>query len=158
MVSWYTSCSHLGQAKTLTKLRKVTIWHGMATDCKLYVVLCHVCNKQKKPCRKAKADLGQYHSGIPVERDHVDILGPLPVTKDGNNYSLVIIDQFTKWNEWCAIPNQNAETVANVLMYSTIARFECPLELHTDQGRNMDGNIMRQLCSLLDISKTRTTA
>jgi len=154
------SFGHLRHDKTLTKLRKMAFWYGMATQCKLYVASCHVCNKQKKPCRKARADLGQYHSGIPYERVHVDILGSLPITKTANKYILIIIVQFTnyKWIECCAILNQHATTVAKVLMDRTISRFGCLLELHTDQGRNVDENIMRQLCSLLEISKTRTTA
>jgi transposase InsO family protein len=130
----------------------------MFTDCRLYVSTCKTCNTQKKPCRKARAKLGQCHAGVPFERIHIDILGPSSTTKQGNKYILVIIDQFTKWLEWYPLPSQNAETIANALMDSTISRFGCPLELHSDQGKNVDGNLIRQLCNLLEISKIRTTA
>ena len=43
-------------------------------------------------------------------------------------------------------------------MNSTISRFGCPLKIHTDQGNNVDGNLIYQPCDLLEISKTRTTA
>ncbi|VDI36547.1 Hypothetical predicted protein, partial [Mytilus galloprovincialis] len=43
-------------------------------------------------------------------------------------------------------------------MDSTISRFGCPMELHTDQGKNVDGRVIRQLCDLLEVSKTRTSA
>ncbi|CAC5379690.1 unnamed protein product [Mytilus coruscus] len=76
----------------------------------------------------------------------------------GNKYILVILDQFTKRIECCALPNQHAETIAKAFMDSTIARFGCPLDIHTDQGKNIDGNVIRQLCELLEITKTRTTA
>ncbi|CAC5419026.1 unnamed protein product [Mytilus coruscus] len=152
------SSGHLGQDKTLSKLRKTAYWYKMSTDCKIYVSSCHVCNRQKKACRKARADLGQYHSGVPFERIHMDILGPLPLTKMGNKYILVILYQFTKWIECCALPNQHAETIARAFMDSTISRFGCPLEIHTDQGKNIDGNVIRQLCELLEITNTRTTA
>jgi transposase InsO family protein len=69
-----------------------------------------------------------------------------------------MIEQFTKWLECCPLPSQNAETVANALLDSTISRFGCLLELHSDQGKNVDGYLIRQLCNLLEISKTRTTA
>ncbi|VDI11720.1 Hypothetical predicted protein [Mytilus galloprovincialis] len=127
-------------------------------DCKLYVSTCHICNRYKKPLKRAKAELGRYHSGVPFERIHLDILGPLPVTQQNNKYVLVIIDQFTKWLECCPLPNQNAEVVAKALMDSTISRFGCPMELHTDQGKNVDGRVIRQLCDLLEVSKTRTSA
>ena len=49
------------------------------------------------------------------------------------------------------------EVVAKTLMDNFFSKFGCPLELHTDQGKNMDGNLIRQLCELLQIAKTRTT-
>jgi len=36
------SFGHLRHDKTLTKLRKMAFWYGMATQCKLYVASCHV--------------------------------------------------------------------------------------------------------------------
>jgi hypothetical protein len=117
------SSGHLGQDKTLSKLKKVAYWPGMSTDCKLYGKTCPICNRQKKTNKKAKADLRQHHSGVPFERIHKDILGPLPVSKLGNKYILVIIDQFTKWIECCPLLNQYAETIARALMDNTISRF-----------------------------------
>ena len=32
-----------------------------------------------------------------------------------------------------------------------------PLQVHTDQGKNFDGNIMKALCDLYRITKTQTT-
>ena len=58
------------------------------------------CVKSKKPKRKPKAALGSYHAGIPMERVHMDLLGPLPPSRMGNRYNLVLVDQFTKWVEW----------------------------------------------------------
>ena len=139
---------HLGQYKTLEKVKKTAIWHGMTIDCRLYVQSCTVCNRNKKPNQKARARLGQYHSGMPMERIHMDILGPLPITKQGSKYLLMIVDQFTKWLECFPIATQTAEVVAKTLMDNFFSRFGCPLELHTDQGKNMDGNLVRQLCEL----------
>ncbi len=43
-----------------------------------------------------------------MEKVAVDVLGPLPPTKRGNKFVLVIVDTFTKWTEAVAIPNQEA--------------------------------------------------
>ena len=69
----------------------------------------------------------------------------------------MVIDQFTKWLEFYPLPNQGAEAIAKVFVDNFIARFGCPPKIHTDQGKNMDGNLIRQICKLLDIDKTRTT-
>ena len=73
----------LGQYKTLEKLKKTGIWHGMIQYCISYVKSCPICNKN--PTKKAKAKLGQYHFGVPMERAHMDILGSLPITKKDTN-------------------------------------------------------------------------
>ena len=79
------------------------------------------------------------------------------MTKRGNKLILMIIDQFTKWLECFPIPNQSAGTVAKSLVDGFISKFGCPSEIHTDQGKNMDGVLMQNLCELLQIAKTRTT-
>ena len=67
------------------------------------------------------------------------------------------MDQFTKWLECYPLPDQNAETIAKAMVEGFIARFGCPLQIHTDQGRNFTGNLFTQVCQLLQIVKTRTT-
>ena len=44
----------------------------------------------------------------PLERIHIDILGPLIETPRGNQYVLVVVDQFTKWVECYALADQTA--------------------------------------------------
>lgn len=44
------------------------------------------------------------------------MLVPLPVNWKGNKYILVIVDQFSKWIECCALPDQQAETIAKALI------------------------------------------
>ena len=151
------SSGHFGQTKTLNRLKTKFIWHSMRQDAFLHVKSCKICNINKKTNGKAKAPLGQYHAWAPMERVHMDMLGPLVESKRGNKYILVLIDQFTKWIECYAIPNQTAQTIATVMVDNFISRFGCPNMIHTDQGRNFDGNLFREVCELLEITKTRTT-
>ena len=66
-----------------------------------------------------------------------DILGPFPVTSRGNRYILVVTDTFSKWTEALyAIPDQTATTCAHYIFNEMISRFGCPLDIHSDQGRN----------------------
>ena len=51
-----------------------------------------------------------------MERIAVDIMDLLPVTNQGNKYLLVAMDYFTKWLEAYALPDQEAKTVATVLV------------------------------------------
>ncbi|GFT17686.1 retrovirus-related Pol polyprotein from transposon 412 [Trichonephila clavipes] len=68
------------------------------------------------------------------------------------------MDYFTKWPEAYPIPNQEASTVAEVLVQHWISLFGVPLQLHSDQGRNFDSAVCKRLSEILAIDKTRTTA
>ena len=51
----------------------------------------------------------------------IDILGPLPVTKERNKYVLAAVDHFTRWLEAFPIRNQEATTVARKLVDNCFA-------------------------------------
>ena len=87
----------------------------------------------------------------------MDMLGPFPVMEQGNKYILVMVDQFTKWIEIHAIPEISAVTTAKVSVDQFFSRFGTPLQIHTDQGKNFDGNVMKALCDLFRTTKTHTT-
>ena len=148
---------HMGKDKTLQKVRNSFFWPGMSLDCQLYVLRCGVCNKNKKANFRPKAGMVNYQVGAPLDRVHLDILGPLFVSEKGNRYILLIVDQFTKWVEICPIPEQSAETVVKQFFESFIVRLGVPLEVHTDQGRNFEGNLFKAFCKLMETTKTRTT-
>lgn len=56
-----------------------------------------------------------------------------------------------------AVPDQTASTCANKLLNEVIARFGCPLTIHSDQGRSYESAIFAKLCKLLEIRKTRSS-
>ena len=93
-----------------------------------------------------------YQVGHPMDHLGLDFLGPLPVTSRGNTCILVIADYFTCWIEAYALPNQTAEVTAQTLVNEFISRSGCPLEIHTDQGRNFESDIFKELCHLLEIT------
>ena len=95
---------------------------------------CEKCQKRNFPSKRPRAPLKQYPVGVPFERVGIDILGPLPESKRGNKYIVVIGDYFTNWVEAFGIPDMEAETVARVLMEGFIARFGLPKQIHSDQG------------------------
>jgi transposase InsO family protein len=55
------------------------------------------------------------------------------------------------------LPNQEATTVANVLVGEFFSHMGIPLEIHSDQGTNFESNVFQEICKLLHITKTGTT-
>ena len=82
-----------------------------------------ISNTSKKGNRTLRSVQECFHAGFPMERVHIDILGPITLkTKSGYSYILVMIDQFTKWVELAALPAQNAEfTVKAFLLHLQMA-------------------------------------
>ena len=150
------STGHMGIAMMLLHIRKSFIWYKMSRDVELFVKCCQV-HQKKKANTKAKAGLGQYHVGSPLERVHVDILGPFIPSTKGNQYILMIVNQFTKWLECFPLPHQNAEETTRSMVDGFISRLVWPIEIHMDQGKNFDGKLFATVCDLLQITKTRTT-
>ena len=95
--------------------------------------------------------------GYLLERVALDILGPLPKSDSGNKYIMVVAEYFTKWTEAYPIPNQEAVTVARKLVDEFVSRFGAPEHLHSDQGRNVESSLFKEVCKLFGIVKTRTS-
>ena len=75
-----------------------------------------------------------------------------------NGYIIVATYHFTKWVEIFSLPDQTASTCARVLSNEVFARYGICSTLHSDQGRNFESDIFQDLCRMLEIKKTRTSA
>lgn len=83
---------------------------------------------------------------------------PLPVTRAGNKYILVVTDLFTKWVEAFPLKETSAKSLATVLVNEFICRFGILESLHGDQGRNFCGHLIQSICDILGIKLTNTSA
>ena len=149
---------HFGTNKTLAKVRERFYWVGQRKDVAAWCSGCLSCASRKPPPAKSRAPLQLDPVERPLQRVAMDIMGPLPETPRGNKYVLVIADYFTKWTEAYPIPNMEAITVAKCLVNEFICRFGVPEQLHSDQGRNFESKVIKNICDLLQIRKTRTSA
>ncbi|GFY26680.1 retrovirus-related Pol polyprotein from transposon 412 [Trichonephila clavipes] len=148
---------HFGVMKTLHRVRERFCWGKVRADVEQWCKSCDACSARKGPKIRSRGKLHRYNVGAPFERIAFDILGPLPRTASGNKYLLVVIDYFTKWPEVYPIPDQEAPTVAEAVVQHWISRYGVPLQLHSDQGRNFVSAVLKGVCELLGIDKTKTT-
>jgi len=88
----------------------------------------------------------------------MDILSGLPTADDGSKYLLVVVDAFTKWVEAYPLPDQEAATCITAVYNGMFSRFGLPRQLHSDQGRNFESQLVTKLCNITGVYKTRTTA
>lgn len=161
-VLWYLhdakTAGHQGVKKTLEKAKMCPFyWQGMRSAVKTYVSKCDICGERKHPAFTKRHHLKSHVMGAPFERIATDIAGPFPVTDKGNKYILVVADYFSKLTEVYAIQDIQAETIADTMFRNWIKRYGCPMQLHSDQGRQYESLLFQELCKLLEVKKTRTT-
>ena len=148
---------HLGENKTLHKLRERFYWPGHQKDVKVWCRSCKDCASKKSPVPKRSAPLTPIKVGYPLQMIDIDFLGPLVETDAGNRYVLIVGDHFTKYMSAFAVSNQEAETVAKVLMEEYFCDKGFPEQLHYDQGTKFELSMIAEMCKAMDIRKTRTS-
>ena len=92
----------------------------------------------------------------PFHRVAVDVL-TMPLTSRGNRYIVVFMDYFTKWAEAFAVPDQQAPTIARLLVDNIVCRHGVPEELLSDRGANFLSDLILEMCRILGIKKLNTS-
>lgn len=148
---------HFGRDKTLSRVRSRFYWPGMTNDVKRWCQTCTLCQRRKPGPGVGKSPMDHVTVSGPLDCIAIDIMGPLPVTEHGNQYIMVVSDYFSKWTEAYALPNHQAQTVADKLVSEFICRFGTPNRIHTDRGSEFESHLFAHMCELLQITKSRTT-
>ena len=94
----------------------------------------------------------------PFERVGLDVLGPLPISHDGNKFIVIFTDYLTKNIEAFPTADQTTETIARLLVTEVIARHGIMAQLLTDRGSNFTSLLFKSLCEKLGVKKIFTTA
>ncbi len=71
---------------------------------------------------------------------------------------LVCTDVFSKYTQAFPTKDQTAKTVARVLVKEWFVRLGVPKRIHSDQGRNFESSLVKELCSIYGVKKSKTTA
>ena len=82
----------------------------------------------------------------------------LEKSKGGYENILVITDHFTKYAQAFPTRNQTAQTTARVLFENFFVHYSFPARLHADQGRNFESRVIKELCNIAGVKKSRTTS
>ena len=132
-------------------------WHRMKESVRGWVLKCSTCRAIKNPRKKSRAALKDCRVGAVIDRVDTDICGPFPETEKGNKYVVTFQDKSSKWVEAFVIPDTSTETVAEKFVYEFCSRLGLLFELYSDQGRNYEASLFRQVCFLLRVHKLRSS-
>jgi hypothetical protein len=150
---------HLGIGRTYEVIKQRYYWPNMYTDIVLFIRSCLKCAKRKTPRNTRKAPLTPMPAvSRPFERMAVDVLGPLPKSKQGNRYLVVFCDYLTRWPEVFPVKNQEAVTIANLIIDEILPRHGAPEFLLSDLGSNFVSSLVTEICKIVAIKHLKTSS
>lgn len=151
---------HVGMNKTLELIKRKYYWPKMYQHVSLYVSSCDKCQSNKS---SNQSPIGLLQS-LPIpnnrwEQVTMDFIGPLPFTKNGHNFILVIVDKLSKMAHY--IPtniNITAEGVAK-LFFNHIVRYHgIPISIVSDRDTRFTSSFWQELWKLLGCKLNMSTA
>jgi len=151
----HSEVGHPGKAKSLWLARQRFYWPGMEADIERRIGSCRRCVCRKTPI-KPMAELLPIVTTRPMQLVCIDFL-KVDKSKGGYEEVLVITDHFTRYAKAVPCRKTTAHATAKALYEQFIVNFSFPEQIHSDQGKNFDCKLIKELCQLAGVKKTRTT-
>ena len=145
---------HQGILRTLSLLRERFYWPGMQEEATQYVMRCSRCLRRKTPPQVAP--LQPILVTQPLELVHMDYLSLEP-SKGNIENVLVITDHFTRYALAYPSKTQTAQATARILWDNFICHYGFPEKFISDQGRNFESDLIKELCKIAGVKKIHTT-
>ena len=158
LLNYHDNLSHFGLNKTFQTIQLKFYWPRMYQNTYDYIQGCDACQRIKKPTHQPHAPLGNMPVTDTFTRVHMDILGPLPCTKNGFKYILSVVDSFSGWIECFPLKTQEAKEIAVVLYNEFFCRYGAPQTIVTDRGQNFLSKIITAVCETFNVTRKLTSS
>ena len=145
---------HQGRMRTLSLLKERFFWPGMQAEAIQHVLKCTRCLRRKTPPHVAP--LQPIHVTQPLELVHMDCLS-LERSKGNIENLLVITDHFTRYALAYPSKTQTAKATARILWDNFICHYGFPEKFISDQGRNFESDLIKELYKIAGVQKLHTT-
>ena len=142
---------HKGILRTLSLLRERFYWPGMQEEATQHVLKCSRCLRRKTPPQVAP--LQPILVTQPLELVHIDYLSLEP-SKGNIENVLVITDHFTRYALAYPSKTQTAQATARILWDNFICHYGFPEKFISDQGRNFESDLIKELCKIAGVHTT----
>lgn len=147
---------HQGVKCTSELIQLRCYWPNMLADITRWCQECERCQLAKDNRPVARGFMGHLLASRPNEVLAIDFT-VLEPSYSGQENVLVITDVCSKFSMAVPTHDQRAETVVQILVEEWFYKFGVPGRIHSDQGRNFESALIRQLCELYQVRKSRTT-
>ena len=132
---------HQGVSRMHLLMKHRVYWKGIFNDITEYVANCKNCQLGKATPNKKEGLMQLFPVNNPFEIVHMDIVGPLPVTKSGNRYVLTMMDRYSRLVKLIALPVCDASAIATAFRNHWLLEYGIPDHVLTDRGSYFTGLI-----------------
>ena len=143
---------HMAKDRTYIKANRYYTFSKMQSKIEKFIKSCTLCQTAnardhvKVPARKYPLP------SKPFERVAMDILGPLPLTVNGNKYILVLTDYLTRFSVFYALPDRLTHTVIKALkMYFN--SYDSHEALLSDNAAEFTAGVLKDFCQTYGVRK-----
>jgi Integrase zinc binding domain/Integrase core domain len=147
-----------GAHRMFRTIRRSFFWPRMVEDVYDTVRQCDLCARNRISEKRRTNPLKLFPAKGPLESVAMAILGPLPRTKHGNRFLLVIADRFSKVTNKVPLRTVNALSVARAFCDHRAYVYGPPVSLLTDNGPQFTAKFFQAVCAELGIHKVFKTA
>ena len=126
----------------------------MQEEATQHILKCSRCLRRKTPPQVAP--LQPILVTQPLELVHMDYLSLEP-SKGNIENVLVITDHFTRYALAYPSKTQTAQATARILWDNFICHYGFPEKFISDQGRNFEFDLIKELCKIAGVKKVHTT-
>ena len=156
LTSLHDNHGHQGAERTTALVRERCYWPKMRLDIDQWCKECERCVIAKAVQPSVRTFMGHLMASKPLEVLAIDFT-TLERASDGREHILVVTDVFSKFTQAYPTSDQKAHTVVKILTEKWFYTYGVPKRIHSDQGRSFEGELLKRLCQLYGIAKTRTT-
>jgi len=150
--------AHLGMNRMYYAMRRRYYWPSMITDIYNTITKRTACAQIRLSLRRHTSPLKLFPATEPLRDLVVDIFRPIPATKAGNCFILVIIDRFSKLTKCVALRRITAISVASANIDAWVACSDPPDRILSDQGPQFMSNFFIAVMQVQGTETVRTTA
>lgn len=146
---------HSGTKKTKNKLRDL-YWPGMNADVDDYIRTCDTCQRFKNPKTPPFGLLQPIPSSELGQRLHIDIVGPMTQTSNGNLYIITAIDAFSRFGYARAASRMRSEDIEKFINEEIVTKHGPPKAIASDNGKQLVSKLIRDFMGKYGIKAFNT--
>ena len=160
MGRYHDAAGHFGQKRTVKKLCDLFYWNGIRDDVEDYCRSCEQCAAHKSS--------NQLPAGLlrplpipdePWQVIGIDFVGPLPVSKDGHNFILTVVDKFSKYMLLAACRNTiDMPQAAKLLLNMLLPQHAMPEAIISDRDPRFTGSMWVEAMKSVGVKLKTSTA